>query len=33
MSVKLTPQKEKNLKGLVNQLLSMKNPPSGFWLK
>ena len=26
VSVKLTPQKEKNLKRLVNQLFSMKNP-------
>ena len=33
MPVKLTSQKEKNLKRLVNQLFSMKNHQSGFWLK
>ena len=30
MSVKLTPQKEKNLERLVNQLFSMKNPSIRF---
>ena len=33
MSVKLTPQKEKNLKRLVNQLFSMKNPSIRFLAK
>ena len=33
MSIKLTPQKEKNLKRLVNQLFSMKNPSIRFLAK
>ena len=33
MSVRLTPQKEKNLKRLVNQLVSMKNPSIRFLFK
>ena len=33
MSTKLTPQKEKNLKRLVNQLFSMKNPSIRFLAK
>ena len=33
MSVKLTPQKEKNLKRLVNQLFSMKTPSIRFLTK
>ena len=33
VSVKLTPQKEKNLKRLVNQLFSMKNPSIRFLAK
>ena len=33
MSVKLTPQKENNLKRLVNQLFSMKNPSIRFLAK
>ena len=33
ISVKLTPQKEKNLKRLLNQLFSMKNPPIRFLAK
>ena len=33
MSVRLTPQKEKNLKRLVNQLVSMKNPSIRFLAK
>ena len=33
MSVKLTPQKEKNLKRLVNQLFSMKSPSIRFFAK
>ena len=33
MSVKLTPQKKKTLKGLINQLFSMKNPSVRFLAK
>ena len=33
MSLKLTPQKEKNLKRFVNQLFSMKNPSIRFLAK